>query len=129
MVKKLEDYEYMCPEPFTNIHTGAPGIYLPCCIMDYEELFKSHEHEVCETEKHTIEDWFNGTFIKKLRKAFKKFDSFRVCNWSKSATEKIPISNGMAPKNCQKTTITKGPTSKYLHHSFCVFFTFSINII
>ena len=74
MVKKLEDYEYMCPEPFTNIHTGAPGIYLPCCIMDYEELFKSHEHEVCETEKHTIEDWFNGTFIKKLRKAFKEND-------------------------------------------------------
>tara|TARA_Y100000004_G_scaffold145369_1_gene165820 strand:+ start:1554 stop:2717 length:1164 start_codon:yes stop_codon:yes gene_type:complete len=72
MVKKLEDYEYMCPEPFTNLHTGAYGNYLPCCVMDYKELYEREKNEMYDTKNHTIEEWFNSAFIKKLRKAFKE---------------------------------------------------------
>ena len=33
MVKKLEEYEWFCPQPFTNIFRGIAGRTQPCCVI------------------------------------------------------------------------------------------------
>lgn len=73
-MKKLEDYEWICPEPFTNLFTTPSGHYVPCCAIDYTELFKNYGDELSETGKHTIDDYLNSDFLKKMRKAMKEND-------------------------------------------------------
>ncbi len=73
-MKKLEDYEWICPEPFTNLMTTTSGHYMPCCAMDYLSLFQNHGKELKTTEKDSIKKYFNSDFLKKLRKAMKEND-------------------------------------------------------
>ena len=41
MAKKLEDYKWLCPEPFVNLATQTTGAMMPCCCND---LYRNHEH-------------------------------------------------------------------------------------
>ena len=36
MTKKLEEYEWFCPEPFINTMTSVGGPIKPCCFIDTE---------------------------------------------------------------------------------------------
>ena len=33
MIKKIEDYEWFCPQPFVNIYRGVTGHTSPCCVI------------------------------------------------------------------------------------------------
>jgi len=72
LVKKLEEYEWICPEPFTNLYTSTAGDYLPCCAIDWNELFKKYGDKIYTTEKHSIRDYFNSSFNKDFKKALKE---------------------------------------------------------
>tara|TARA_Y100000004_G_scaffold34701_1_gene37098 strand:- start:406 stop:1569 length:1164 start_codon:yes stop_codon:yes gene_type:complete len=73
-MKKLEDYEWICPEPFTNLYTAPPGHYVPCCAIDYTELFKNYGDEILNTNEYSINDYFKSNFLKKMQKAMKEND-------------------------------------------------------
>lgn len=72
MVKKLEDYEWICPEPFTNLYTNVIGYYNPCCAIASGELYENFGNELYKTDKHSIQDYYNSSFVKKFRKAIKE---------------------------------------------------------
>ena len=74
MVKKLEDFEWICPEPFTNLYTAPSGHYTPCCAIDYIELFKNYDSEILNSNENSIDDYFKSPFLKKMRKAMKEND-------------------------------------------------------
>ena len=73
-MKKLEDYEWICSEPFTNLYTAPSGHYVPCCAIDYTELFKNYGSEILDTNENSIDDYFKSPFLKKMRKAMKEND-------------------------------------------------------
>ena len=71
-MKKLEDYEWICPEPFTNLMTTTSGHYVPCCALDYYAL--SNKHDLISTKDHTIEEYYQSEFTTKFRNAIKNND-------------------------------------------------------
>ena len=92
-MKKLEDYEWMCPEPFTNLFTTTSGHYMPCCAMDYASLFQNHGTEIKRTDKNTIKQYFNSDFSKKLRKAMKENDKNFVKDICKNCIKSEKVGN------------------------------------
>jgi MoaA/NifB/PqqE/SkfB family radical SAM enzyme len=69
MTKKLEDYEWICPEPFTNIYAGTTGYYLPCCIIDTRDLsFIKKTHNINED---SFFEFYNSYDMKRLRSSMK----------------------------------------------------------
>jgi len=73
LVKKLEDYEWICPEPFTNLKTNPDGTMVPCCVTDlnrYGDDFKNMNSMT--TENNSIYDFQNSDYIKLFKKALKE---------------------------------------------------------
>lgn len=73
-MKKLEDYHWICPEPFTNVYTTPNGTQVPCCSMfpskEILKLFNKKDlHYSAETESHY--DFWHSVPMKRLRKAMK----------------------------------------------------------
>ena len=33
MAKKIEDYEWFCPQPFINVVEQITGVVKPCCVI------------------------------------------------------------------------------------------------
>ena len=52
-----------------------------------------------------------------------------ISKFSKSAFRANPTPNGIAPIICQNVKIIKGPTRKYLHQLFLIFFCSLKNLI
>ena len=73
-MKKLEDYEWICPEPFANLMTTTDSRYIPCCALDYNALYKKHYDELSSTKKHTIKEYYESEFLNKFRDAIKNND-------------------------------------------------------
>ena len=73
-MKKLEDYEWICPEPFANLMTTTDSHYIPCCALDYNALYKKHYDELSSTKKHTIKEYYESEFLNKFRDAIKNND-------------------------------------------------------
>ena len=71
-MKKLEDYEWICPEPFTNLMTTTGGHYIPCCALDYPELV--NKMELDSTKNTTIKEYYESKFLNKFRTAIKNND-------------------------------------------------------
>lgn len=71
MAKKLEDYEWMCPDAFVSITTQECGTYLPCCVSDLKKESRYSFKELTNVKKHSFEDFQNSDYMKKLRQAFK----------------------------------------------------------
>ena len=47
---------------------------MPCCAIDYTELFKNYGSEILDTNENSIDDYFKSPFLKKMRKAMKEND-------------------------------------------------------
>ena len=83
MTKKLEDYEWICPEPFTNVHTSTAGYYAPCCCLtidtsDVDTIDWAKELNLLNSEKkfynitdNSFSEFYNSLMMKKLRSAMK----------------------------------------------------------
>ena len=56
--KKIEEYEWFCPQPFINIHKGIFGQIRPCCIIK----------ETSGWPKTSINEYLNGDKLKTFRK-------------------------------------------------------------
>ena len=57
MTKKLEEYEWFCPQPFMNIVTDVSGRIKPCCVIK-----KSPD------SKKTIEEYSKSDMLRQFRK-------------------------------------------------------------
>lgn len=68
MAKKLEDYKWLCPEPFVNLTTQTTGAMMPCCCSD---IWENHEHELKNVETDSFEEYYNSDLIKKMRQSMK----------------------------------------------------------
>ena len=73
-MKKLEDYHWICPEPFTNVFTTTLGVQTPCCIMydnkDMLKFFSEKElYHSAQNESHY--EFWNSEVMTRLRKAMK----------------------------------------------------------
>lgn len=72
-MKKLEDYEWICPEPFTNIYSSTTGLYKPCCVSLGRNLEKYVSRKMTTGNSSPIE-FYNSEAMKLLRKSFKEND-------------------------------------------------------
>ena len=80
MTKKLEDYEWICPEPFTNVYTSTAGYYAPCCCLtinisdvdtiDWAEV-NLIEKKFYNITDNSFSEFYNSLIMKKLRSAMK----------------------------------------------------------
>ena len=57
MTKKLEDYEWLCPQPFMNLYKNVFGRIQPCCVTKQESNWGRGE----------IDDYFKSDKLKQLR--------------------------------------------------------------
>lgn len=71
MSKKLEDYEWICPEPFTNIYSSTTGLYKPCCVSLGKNLVKYATRKMTTGNSSPLE-FYNSDGMKLLRKSFKE---------------------------------------------------------
>lgn len=73
MSKELEDYHWLCPEPFGNIRTSPHGYPSPCCIIFAHE----DQHKFIDYSKYpkvseiSHKDWWNSDMSKRFRNAMK----------------------------------------------------------
>ena len=82
MVKKLEDYEWICSQPFANVSTDPYGVYQPCCMAYFEERLTTDEDwEKLLTKKDlknvstdSFSDYYRSNYMTKVRDAFRKGD-------------------------------------------------------
>ena len=67
IMKKLEEYKWICPDAFVGVNTNVDGSWTPCCAitMKAEKNIKSGD---------TYDDFHNSSQMKKLRRAFKNQD-------------------------------------------------------
>jgi MoaA/NifB/PqqE/SkfB family radical SAM enzyme len=72
MKKKLEDYKWICPEPFTNINVHVSGKMKPCCTMDYDpEMDKYPEVEVLNIQESSFSEYYHHPAVERLRNAMR----------------------------------------------------------
>ena len=60
MTKKLEEYEWFCPQPFMNIVTDVSGKIKPCCVIKSYYMIKNRDQ--------TIEEYSKSDKLKQFRK-------------------------------------------------------------
>lgn len=72
-MKKLEDYEWICPEPFTNALYSVSGNIKPCCsFKPAHKILKKHnwsQHFHSSTD--TFDSYYNSDQMKRLRAAMR----------------------------------------------------------
>ena len=111
MVKKLEDYEWICSQPFANVSTDPYGVYQPCCMAYFEERLTTDEYwEKLLTKKDlknvstdSFSDYYRSNYMTKVRDAFRKGDKEFLSDICKACihTEK----NGL--KSLRQTSIER----------------------
>jgi len=73
LVKKLEDYEWICPEPFTNLKTNPDGHMVPCCVTNLEKYGKDFQNmNLSHTADNSIQEYHNSEYIKLFKKSLKE---------------------------------------------------------
>lgn len=70
-MKALEDYKWICPEPFTNIQASTSGHYKPCCVMTATPEMGKYVKEIYTVEKYSIMEHYNSEYMKRLRSAMR----------------------------------------------------------
>ena len=68
-MKKLEDYEWICPEPFASVNTTAAGHFRPCCVITGYE--KEYPHTI---ENSSYSEFYRSEFMEKFKEAIKNND-------------------------------------------------------
>jgi MoaA/NifB/PqqE/SkfB family radical SAM enzyme len=72
MTKKLEEYEWMCPDPFVGVSTSTTGNFRPCCVMAQQDYISDADYKI---DKNSYQDFYDSDFMKSLREALKTNDS------------------------------------------------------
>ena len=97
MINKLEDYEWICPEPFTNLKTNPDGHMVPCCVTNLEKYGKDFQNmNLSHTANNTIQEYHNSEYIKLFKKSFSRFalinafEKFTNCLLDPSPHPEIP---------------------------------------
>ena len=62
-MKTLNDYKWICPAPFVDIHVHNTGEMKPCCVMDYSEQI----NEFKNIQNDSFYDYYNAESTKRLR--------------------------------------------------------------
>lgn len=74
-MKKLEDYDWICPEPFTNVYTTTLGVQSPCCIMYFHDgmtNFGFSESDITfNVADASHKDFWDSAPLKRFRNAMK----------------------------------------------------------
>jgi organic radical activating enzyme len=71
-MKKLEDYKWLCVEPFANIHVHSSGKMKPCCAMNYHDrMLKFPEMTEIDISKDSFWDYYYHPSVKRLRDAMR----------------------------------------------------------
>ena len=58
MTKKIEEYEWFCPQPFMNLYKNVFGRVKPCCVVPYE----------ADWPAISIDEYFKSEKLKNFRK-------------------------------------------------------------
>jgi organic radical activating enzyme len=69
-MKKLEDYYWICPEPFSGLGTSSSGQFRPCCLIS-EKIRELPEEEKCYSNTHSFKSFHDSKFMKRLKNAMK----------------------------------------------------------
>ena len=64
MSKKLEEYEWFCPQPFMNIVTDVFGSIKPCCVIKGHNVWP----DIDWNDDLTIEEYSKSDKLKQFRK-------------------------------------------------------------
>ncbi len=94
MTKKLEDYEWICPEPFVGVYTTTTGQFRPCCTMP--KYLNPEQTEKYNVDTSTHKEFYNSEFMHSLRTALKNNDrSFldNYCNICKTVEDSGGVSS------------------------------------
>lgn len=70
-MKTLEEYKWICPEPFTNIQASTSGSYKPCCVMTETPDMAKYVNERYTIEKYSIMEHYNSDYMQRLRNAMR----------------------------------------------------------
>tara|TARA_R100001377_G_scaffold81337_1_gene60779 strand:- start:98 stop:1297 length:1200 start_codon:yes stop_codon:yes gene_type:complete len=68
MIKKIEDYEWFCPQPFVNVYRGITGHTAPCCTIKnwyvptkkFKENTSVHEDHSSALFESLRQEFLNG---------------------------------------------------------------------
>lgn len=72
-MKKLEDYKWICPDVFTNVHVAITGVMKPCCAMNHEPEMDKYleEYEICNIKDTSFWEYYNSDIATRLRNAMR----------------------------------------------------------
>ena len=81
-MKKLQDYKWMCPQPFANVSTDPYGVWQPCCTAQFDERLSSDEDweklltkkDLKNVKTDSFTDYYRSDYMTKVRDAFRKGD-------------------------------------------------------
>lgn len=80
-MKKLEDYHWICPEPFTNVMHSVSGNIKPCCAFHAPpEILKKHGWKRYHSRCDSFTDFYNSDQMKRLRLAMKNGNDTEFVN-------------------------------------------------
>ena len=96
-----------------------------CLCINLVVKYKPTEPKTNINKKRAIPIFLDG----KTENMYAMSLLFSAVNVSRSAFKAKPTPKGIAPMICQNVKIINGPTRKYLHQLFFIFFAFSIYII
>jgi len=70
-MKTLEQYKWICPEPFTNIQASTSGFYKPCCVMTETQDMAKYVSKRYSVEQYSIMEHYNSDYMQRLRNAMR----------------------------------------------------------
>lgn len=74
-MKRLEEYKWMCPEPFTNVMHSTSGLLKPCCAFHADEAtLQKHEWKKYNAREHSFSEFYNSKQMIRLRSALRNDD-------------------------------------------------------
>lgn len=80
-MKKLEDYHWICPEPFTNVMHSTSGTIKPCCAFHASgEVLAKNGWKKYHSKTHSFAEFYNSDQMKRLRNAMKNGEDDKFLN-------------------------------------------------
>lgn len=71
-MKELEEYHWICPEPFTNVMHSVSGNIKPCCAFHAsDETLHKHGWKKFHSRSDSFSEFYNSDQMKRLRNAMK----------------------------------------------------------
>jgi organic radical activating enzyme len=76
-MKTLEQYKWICPEPFVGVNIATTGKFRPCCYMSSNEVdLALNRAEQYNIEKNSYKQFYYSDFMARLRSSMKNENDF-----------------------------------------------------